>query len=121
MSQLRSCDVIVCASSTASPIIRPGDVSSGPVVICDLSVPPAVDPALAHERPGAIVIQGGVVKLPRAPGFSIAGIPLLPGHTFACMAETTLLGLTGYRRNYSYGAIDKAQVEHILELARVHG
>ena len=121
MSQLATCDVVVCASSTPSPIIHPADVSPRPLVVCDLSVPSAVDPALMRQRPHAIVIQGGVVKLPRNPDFSIAGIPLPPGNVFACMAETTLLGLAGQRRNYSYGAIDKAQVEAILELARVHG
>ena len=121
MSQLPSCDVVVCASSTPSPIIHAADVSPRPVVICDLSVPSAVDPALGRQCPHAIVIQGGVVRLPRDPDFSIAGIPLAPGHVFACMAETTLLGLAGHRRNYSYGAIDKAQVEAVLELARVHG
>jgi predicted amino acid dehydrogenase len=51
----------------------------------------------------------------------IHGIPLEPGLTFACLAETILLGLTGATDHFSFGRVSKQQVMQIVELAGHHG
>ncbi|MGQ0745021.1 MAG: aminotransferase class III-fold pyridoxal phosphate-dependent enzyme [Acidimicrobiales bacterium] len=120
-ASLVASQVVVMAANSATSVVAPRHLRSGPVVICDLSVPSGVDPAVATERPEAVVIQGGIVRLPHNPGLRIGGIPLPDGHVFACMAETTLLGLAGHRGNFSFGAITTHQVKTTLDLADTHG
>src|SRR5206468_3479857 len=40
LEPLRECDVIVTATSSAEPVIFPEHLAAGPVVVCDLAVPP---------------------------------------------------------------------------------
>ena len=68
-----------------------------------------------------LAIQGGVVRLPHNPDFRISGIPLPPGHAFACMSETLLMGLEGMKSHGSYGTISTDQVFQSLAIAEKHG
>ena len=118
---IKKASLIVGASNTAEPIIFPENLHDGPIVINDIAVPADVDESVVREKKNVFLIKGGVVKLPYNSDFVISGIPLDPGHSFACMAETILLGLTGITENFSYGRISKLQVKKILEIARMHG
>ena len=80
---------------------------------------PTIIIAVAH--PEIAVITGGIVKLPLNPDFSIGGIPLEHGKTFACMAETLLLGMNKSCGNYSYGPITREQVMEIKAVAEKRG
>ena len=62
-----------------------------------------------------------MVCLPRNQDFRISGIPLPPGHAFACMSETLLMGLEGVKSHGSYGAISTEQVFRNLAIAEKHG
>jgi len=121
MSMVKHANMIVCASNTPAPVIYPNMLGEGPIVISDIAVPNDVDDSVLTERSDVMVIQGGVVRLPYNPDFMVGGIPLDPGTSFACMAETILLGLTGIREHYSYGRITKVQVKKIQEIAKIHG
>jgi predicted amino acid dehydrogenase len=90
-------------------------------VICDISVPMNTHPSVIKECPNVIFLQGGIVKLPYNPDFLINGIPLEKGLSFACMAETMLLGLSGIKGNYSYGTITKSKVKKIMGIAKQYG
>ncbi|MEU8610454.1 aminotransferase class III-fold pyridoxal phosphate-dependent enzyme [Actinoplanes sp. NPDC048791] len=118
---LARADLVLGASNSAEPLIFPGMLGPQRVVICDISVPMDTDASVLAERPDVTVIQGGVVQLPADPDFVIGGIPLEPGLSFACMAETVLLGLEGIHTHYSYGQISADQVETISTVAEKHG
>jgi acetylornithine/succinyldiaminopimelate/putrescine aminotransferase/predicted amino acid dehydrogenase len=121
LKALINTDVILTASNAADPLLRPETVGEQPTIICDISVPPDAHPTLEQRRPNAVVIQGGVVQMPNNPDFHPAGSPLPPGRCYACLAETTLLGLEGVRESFSYGMISPERVQRAMELAERHG
>ncbi len=115
------CDILVCVSSSAETLVRPEHLKTG-AVICDVARPRDVSTAVARERDDVLVIEGGVVKPPGERvdfGFNF-GFP--PGLAYACMAETSLLALTGRFESYSLGReLSRAKVVEIAELAERHG
>lgn len=120
-SGLFGCDLIVSASSTPDPVIYPRHLSPGPKVIVDIAVPEDVSHEVLRERKDVHVIRGGIVKLPGGSTLQIAGVPLEPGHVFACMAETLLLGLSRMSEHFSWGRVTKMHVEAIRDLGAYHG
>ena len=121
LEDLRTCSLIVTATNSPEPLIYPEHLDTGPVVICDVSLPTDVAPAVAIERPNTYVIQGGVVRLPYNDDFFVAGIPLDHGHVYACMAETLLMGLEGMTTHGSYGRISPEWVQQTNMMADKHG
>jgi acetylornithine/succinyldiaminopimelate/putrescine aminotransferase/predicted amino acid dehydrogenase len=118
---LRRCPVVVSASNAAHALIFPEHLASGPVVVCDISVPGDVHESVTEKRPDAEVIHSPIVKLPHNPDFKIAGIPLARGHALPCMAETLLMGLENAKTNGSYGPITPERVRHMCQIAEKHG
>jgi acetylornithine/succinyldiaminopimelate/putrescine aminotransferase/predicted amino acid dehydrogenase len=118
---LESADVILSASNSPQHVIFPEMIGEQPTIICDISVPPDADPRITELRPNTSVIQGGVVKMPKNPDYHPPGSPLPAGRCYACVAETTLLGLEGIRENFSYGMITRERVLLTMELADKHG
>jgi len=121
LTELRNCSLIVTASNTAEPLIQAEHLSQNPVVICDISVPSDVSQEVYTQRPRAVVIHGGVVRLPRNDDFIIGGLPLDRGHVYACMAETLLMGLEGINSHGSYGPVKPEGVSKALAMAEKHG
>ena len=121
LSTLSECEIIVTASNSASPIIFPEHLSPKSVIICDISVPADVSPTVTEQRPDVIILRGGVVRLPDNDDLIMNEIQLPPGYMFACMAETTLLGLEKYKHHFSFGEISKNDVQWIVEAGRRHG
>lgn len=120
LTLLSEAQLILGASNAPETLIFPQHLSAGPVLICDISVPMDTHPeVLSLER--VQVIQGGIVRLAENADFQIGGIPLEPGLSFACMAETLLMGLEGIQSHGSYGRIRREQVEAMLALADKHG
>jgi len=120
LRELRESPLVLAAANAAEPFIGPEHLCRD-AVVCDMAVPLNTRREVARERPDVRVLRGGVVKLPFGEDLGLKAIPLAPGHVFACMAETMLLGLTGIDRDYSYGDLDKQRVKAIREVARVHG
>jgi len=121
LEALGGCPLIVSASNTPGPLIHPRHLGRGPTVICDISLPADVSDAVTLERPDVLVVTGGVVRLPLDTGFSIGGVPLPPGHVFACMAETLLMGLEGTWKATSVGPVTAESVRHAMAMAEKHG
>jgi acetylornithine/succinyldiaminopimelate/putrescine aminotransferase/predicted amino acid dehydrogenase len=121
MEELALCPLILCASNSPSPLVYPRHLSSAPAIICDLAVPGDVAPEVLRERPDVLVIEGGIIQLPCNPDFLIAGATLAPGTTYACVAETLLLGLEGPQCHGTYGAVTIDGVRRALALADKHG
>jgi len=118
---LRCCSLIVTASNAPEPLIHSEHLGSGPVIICDISVPSDVAPDVIQERPEVEIIHGGVVRLPHNSDFVIAGLPLEKGHVYACMAETLLMGLEGINSHGSYGPVKPEGVRQAMAMAEKHG
>ena len=99
---LSGAGIVVSATSSREKLIQPGDLKPG-AVVCDISRPPNVSPAVEQERPDVLVIDGGVVKLPGSPdlGWDF-GFP--PGLAYACMAETVMLALERCYEHFSLGS-----------------
>lgn len=121
VADVYGCSLIAAASSAEGSLIRPEHIWDEPTVICDIAVPGDVDPSVSTLRPNAVVLQGGLVRLPRNEEFHIPAMPVKRGHVFACMAETLLMGLEGMTTHGSYGAISPQQVRDMLALADEHG
>jgi predicted amino acid dehydrogenase len=121
LGALAEARVIITATNSAEPIVYPEHLPAGQVVICDLAVPADVSPEVMKQRPDVVVLRGGIVRLPGSSGLTITGLPLPPGHLFACLAETVLLGLEGHQGHFSFGPITREQVVRIGDMAERHG
>ncbi len=113
MSDLKKCNLILTASNSPSPIVFADHIGDQPCLIVDVATPSDVDSNVLKLKPNTKVIQGGLIALPKNSQFNITGIPLPPGLTFACLAETLILGFKGYRDTFSYGKLTTTQVEQI--------
>lgn len=120
-SFLKEANLILSASNSPLPVIFPEMLAATPVVICDIAVPADVDESVREKCKNVLVIKGGLVKLPLNKEFSLPGMPLDKGEVYACMSETMVMGLSGILEDYSYGVIDKARVNKIMQLAKLHG
>jgi predicted amino acid dehydrogenase len=94
--------------------LRPGSI------VADVSVPKNISKA-ENPRNDATVVDGGRMKLPGRPEFSV-DIGLSRGVVYACMAETMALALEGRLENFSLGDnISPAKVDEIGRIGRKHG
>ena len=119
---LKHSNLILTCSNAPTPIVFPNMLGKQKTIICDVSVPQDVDDSVAHDCDNVEVIRGGLVRLPRNPEIEWLGNQCLgKGVSYACMAETMLLGLDGCREHGSYGKISKQEVIKILGVADIHG
>ena len=89
-------------------------------IVCDVSRPGNVSPAMAAQRPDVLMLDGGLVRAPRAQGLTRFGLG--EDLMYACMAETILLALDGQTQNFSIGVqISSEQVAEIRRLAARSG
>ena len=122
MTLLSSANLILTCSNAPAPIVFPNMIGKQKTIICDVSVPQDVDDSVGHECENVELIRGGLVKLPLNPEILWMGNQCLgSGVSYACMAETMLLGLEGRKEHGSYGKISKQEVNSILDIADLHG
>jgi len=122
MNTLRQANLILTCSNAPTPIVYANMLGEHKTVICDVSVPQDVDDSVAYELDNVELIRGGLVRLPKNPDILWLGNQCLgSGVSYACMAETMLLGLEGQKEHGSYGKISKYEVKRILEIADIHG
>jgi len=120
MQGLRDCQLIITAVNTSSTILYPENISPKEVVICDLGVPANVHESVRKIYPNVEVIEGGLVELPHKESINIPGNYLFSGTVFACIAETILLAMKGFKGHYSYGLLSSKQVTEILSRIMVY-
>jgi acetylornithine/succinyldiaminopimelate/putrescine aminotransferase/predicted amino acid dehydrogenase len=121
LAQLRACDVIYAASNSPQPVLGPEHVGEHPTVVCDVAVPSDVRAELVRDRPNVRLLRGGIVRLPQGQDFSLRGMVLSDGQSYACVAEVILLGLAGVGENFSYGPLSAQRVREVGVLARQFG
>jgi hypothetical protein len=112
-------DLIITTTSAPDALLTVEELRSGSIV-ADVSLPKNISKA-EHSRDDVTVVDGGRVKLPGKPEFSV-DIGLSRGVVYACMAETMALALEGRLENFSLGDnISPAKVEEIGQIGRKHG
>lgn len=117
----RSSDLVVTASSSVEPLLNPGDLKRGSVIL-DIARPRDVSRKVAEERNDVLVIEGGVIKVPGSNVDFHFNFGFPPGLAFACMAETMILALEGTYESYSLGREYSAErLRNICRLADKHG
>jgi predicted amino acid dehydrogenase len=90
-------------------------------VVCDISRPTNVSPEVRCDREDVLVVDGGVVELPRGSALGLR-TSLEPGRAYACMAETILLALEKRYEDTSLGFdLDLDTIFELGHLAERHG
>jgi acetylornithine/succinyldiaminopimelate/putrescine aminotransferase/predicted amino acid dehydrogenase len=117
---LREAAVILAATNAPTPFLPPEIFAPG-AIVCDLSVPAAVYPEARAARPDALLIGGGIARLPFGEHHGIPGLPLPSGQVYGCMAETMLLGLEGVRDATFTGMLPAEHVYRLAAMAKRHG
>jgi fatty aldehyde-generating acyl-ACP reductase len=112
-------DLIITTTSASDALFTAEELRPGSIV-ADVSLPKNISKA-EHARDDVTVVDGGRVKLPGKPEFSV-DIGLSRGVVYACMAETMALALEGRLENFSLGDnISPGKVEEIGQIGRKHG
>ncbi|MBI3722618.1 aminotransferase class III-fold pyridoxal phosphate-dependent enzyme [bacterium] len=119
---VREADVIVSATSAATPLIFPDDLKPG-AIVCDVAKPADVCRTVRDARRDVLVFDGGLVRYPEPIAFG-QNIGYEPGINLACLTETIVLALEGVREGrfgigLASGLLD--EVPRIHAAARKHG
>jgi predicted amino acid dehydrogenase len=113
-------DLVLSATSSATPVIEPEHLKRN-AVVCDIARPLDVSPRVMREREDVWVIEGGVFTVPGRVDFGF-DFGLLPGQAYACMVETMVLALEGRYEPYSLGkTLGVTQAREIFRMALDHG
>ena len=109
MDAARDADLVLVLTSATDALIGADHLKQGAIVLDDTQ-PRNTDPALAHERPDVLVIDGGVAAVP---GIELRGDIGLPrGLAYACLCETMLMALDGVEGHET----GQARVDHALRM-----
>ncbi|MCM6776370.1 aminotransferase class III-fold pyridoxal phosphate-dependent enzyme [Nocardia sp. CDC159] len=119
-ADIAGADIVVAATSAPQPLVAASDFAPH-AVVCDVAQPPNVPADVATLRPDVTVFDGGIVRYPPGSDFDLRyGLP--PGLTYACMAETMLLALSGDSDPASVGnRLSDKHIRLLGELAAAHG
>lgn len=121
LSEIGRCELVLGASSSPDALLFPHHFEAGrKLVVMDISIPADASESL-EERPGTLILKGGLIKAWKNDQIRFPGIPLEGGQFYACMAETALLGLEGVEENFSEGAVLLENVDRIRRIAQKHG
>ncbi|MBY4206604.1 aminotransferase class III-fold pyridoxal phosphate-dependent enzyme [Rhodococcus fascians] len=120
VAAVRDSLIVIAATSAPQSLIDPTDLMQG-AIVCDVAQPPNIGRDVRGERPDVTVFDGGIVRVPSGSDFGLT-YGLAPGLTYACMAETMLIALSGEFALRSIGTtLDGENVERLGALADVHG
>lgn len=112
--------IVIAATSAPRSLIDATDLAPN-AIVCDVAQPPNIPHDVGRIRPDVTVFDGGIVRLPSGSDFGLE-YGLAPGLTYACMAETMLLSLSGRFELRSIGtALDSGNVEQLGILADRYG
>jgi len=118
ITEIADCDIVVLLTASAETVVRAEHLAIGAVVL-DATQPRNTSPELVRLRPDVLLLDGGVVEVPglRLQGGSI-GLP--DGLTYACLAETLLLSISGHRGHFTLGRPTLDKVDEITAIADRH-
>jgi len=120
VGELTEAHVIVSAINGVDAPLGPEQLGPG-TIVCDISLPPSVQPQTAAHRPDVMILKGGLARLPHGEDLEIASFPLPVGQCFGCLAEGLLLGLADVRDHSFTGPVAPAKVQRTAQLAARFG
>ncbi len=110
------CDVILVGTNSSKEFIRSEHVKSGAVIL-DISVPSNVHSDV-RKRNDVLYFQGGFARFPFDQKLEHIWAPTYGSKNwYACMSETLMCGLLGYKEPFSLGALNKEKVLLSLRMA----
>ncbi|MET0765860.1 MAG: hypothetical protein ABWY29_13420 [Blastococcus sp.] len=115
IADVRTAGLVVLLTSATGALLRSEHLGPDTVVIDDTQ-PRNTSPDLLRERPDVVVLDGGIVETPGVVrrGGSI-GLPRT--QSYACLAETTLLGLAGHCGHGTLGRPSLPEVDRLIRLS----
>ncbi|NPV90921.1 MAG: aminotransferase class III-fold pyridoxal phosphate-dependent enzyme [Firmicutes bacterium] len=117
---MRSADLVITASSSPAFLVTSDCLKPG-AVVCDVSRPYDVSPAVREQRRDVLVFEGGLVQLPDRLAFN-SNLNCREGVNLACLSETMLLALEGDFRDFSIGSrIPLETIQYLRQLGKKHG
>jgi predicted amino acid dehydrogenase len=121
---LREADIVLSGTSASSGFLTL-DLFKENAVIVDIAVPPTIKKELLDklitERADLTYHLGGIAELPQEQYLNFFLLPLAPGESFACMAETFTIGFSGKKNVLNIGDLSKNAVLEIETLANEIG
>ncbi|MCA9186829.1 MAG: amino acid adenylation domain-containing protein [Pirellulaceae bacterium] len=113
-------DVIVGATSATEPFLEAAWIKRH-AIVCDVSRPSIVPPAVIKMRDDVDWLEGGVIQLPGQPKLGVYAGPAVD-RTFACVAETMLLAWQPELRSTDVTAeLDAGVIRQLGLAAQRHG
>ncbi len=114
INAVREADVVVLMTSSADALLKSEHLKPGAIILDDTQ-PRNTDPALSRERPDVLIVDGGLVSIPGVQVNAHIGLP--QGHSYACLAETMLLGLAGHTGHFSIGTPGSEEISTVARHA----
>jgi predicted amino acid dehydrogenase len=108
--------VVVTATNAVLPFISGRHLRNG-AMVCDVSRPFNIAPALFDERPDVRQVDGGLVLAPDTSRLGLLEDRNRRNVLVACAAETIILALSGFCSEHLCGRPDIATVEELGRLA----
>ena len=113
---LSKAHVVVTATNAVLPFISARHLRKD-AMVCDVSRPFNIAPNLGNERPDVRVVDGGLVRAPKASVLGLLAEPNRRNVLLACAAETIILALSGFRSDHLCGRLDPATIEDLGKVA----
>lgn len=119
VSDATTCTIVIVATSHHETILHPEDVKEG-TVIYDITQPSNLRQSDWVSRGDILVMQGGLVHFPGLHVSRITGLD--DGESFACLAETILLRVSGKEsEHFSVGYVTAGNIGTIEKMAHQFG
>ena len=117
---MRSADLVITASNSPAFLVTSDCLKPG-AVVCDVSRPNDVSPAVREQRKDVLVFEGGLVQMPDRLSFN-SNLNCREGVNLACLSETMILALEGDFRDFSIGSrIPLETIQYLRHLGKKHG
>jgi acetylornithine/succinyldiaminopimelate/putrescine aminotransferase/predicted amino acid dehydrogenase len=108
--------IVLTATNAVAPFIMGRHLRNG-AMICDVSRPFNIAPALFDERPDVRQVDGGLVRAPDTSRLGLLEDRHRRNVLVACAAETIILALSGFRSEHLCGRVNISTVEELGRLA----
>ena len=113
---IKTCDIVITATSAPETLVTPELVHPGMVIINDAQ-PSDVSPRVVKERHDVLVIEGGVVHTKGVQSNFHMG-PRGKDENYCCLAEVLVLAHHGHFDNYATGNLDLSLIDHIEDYSK---
>ncbi len=114
LNQLKTCDVIIAATSHPEALIKSDHLKEGAIIVDDAQ-PSDIDEEVFRDRDDVFALEGGVVSAPQIDTHFPLG---LKGkrEIFSCLAETILLVSVGHTDDFQIGALTNLEMNELERL-----